>query len=131
MATNNLINDNTISPVMEQYIIAELKKRWVTKEELSIMLGFSPKGNGERKARLYIEELTKKLAFFNLCVLSTSARKGYHIPDPNNSKDVSLAKHSLEELRQKAISIFERRKIIANFCKHNHIEEEVKQLTLF
>lgn len=111
--------------IEEDNIIAALKERWVSREELSQMLGLS-----ERKAREWAEDLTQRLLPINLCVLSTSAKKGYHIPNPNNEEDIKLAEGALEELKSKAISIFERRKPIENFIKNVDPQRDV-QLTLF
>lgn len=108
----------------EEEIIHELRSRWVPKEELSEMLGCS-----ERGARAYTEELTQKLIPFGTCVLSTAAKKGYHIPDLNNPEDVELARIAVDELKSKAISIFERRKAIDNFL--DRVPKTITQLTLF
>lgn len=108
----------------EEEIITELRARWVDRLELAEMLGCS-----ERAARAYTEELTQKLSAFGTCVLSTAARKGYHIPDPNNPEDVELARTAIDELKSKAISIFERRKAIDNFLVR--IPKKETQLTLF
>ena len=108
----------------EEEIIHELRSRWVDKSELSEMLGCS-----ERGARAYTEELTQKLIPFGTCVLSTAARKGYHIPDLNNPEDVELARVAVGELKSKAISIFERRKAIDNFL--DRVPKQTTQLTLF
>jgi hypothetical protein len=102
----------------EEQIINELKARWVTKEELADMLELPATKDRERKARAYTEELTQRLASFNLCVLSTAAKKGYHIPNPSNEEDMDLANRAIEELKSKAISVFERRKPIENFVKN-------------
>lgn len=108
----------------EQEIIKELQSRWIPREELSALLGLP-----DRAARGYLEELSKKLESFGMCILSTAAKKGYHIPDPNSEEDVRIASTAVNELKSKAISIFERRKSIENFLaasSKGHI-----QLTLF
>lgn len=93
-------------------IIAELRKRWVGRGELSEMLGVS-----DERARQYIAGLNLRLAQFGTCIISTAARRGYHIPDENNPEDISLAQGAADELESKAISIFERRKVINSFLK--------------
>lgn len=109
----------------EEEIIHELRRRWITKEELCVMLECS-----ERGARAYTEELTQKLIPFGTCVLSTAARKGYHIPDINNPEDVELARTAVNELKSKAVSIFERRKAIDNFLERIPKKDDL-QLSLF
>lgn len=117
----------------EDEIIKELKARWVSKEEVADMLGLAPTKDRERKARAYTEELTQKLLPFNLCVLSTAAKKGYHIPDMDNPEDVALANGAVEELKSKAIAVFERRKPIENFvkCATARADAKAVQLELF
>lgn len=115
-------------------IIRELKSRWVSKWELCDMLNLPRTSNGERKARLYTEQLTQVLLTQNSCVLSTAARKGYHIPDPLDEGDVALARGAVEELKSKAIAVFERRKPIENFLKFSTSMQDAignVQLTLF
>lgn len=107
----------------EEQIIDELRKRWVPREELADMLGTT-----ERGARAYTEELTQRLAALGTCVLSTAARKGYHIPSHDNPEDVELAKNASKELESKAISVFNRRKAINAFLGAS---SKIEQLTLF
>ena len=109
----------------EEEIINELRARWIPRDELAMMLGTT-----ERQARSYTEELTQKLIPFGTCVLSTAAKKGYHIPDPANADDVALASTAIEELKSKAISIFNRRKAIEAFLTKANKPIEV-QLSLF
>lgn len=109
----------------EEEIITALKERWVPREELASMLGLA-----ERQSRVWVENLTQRLLPMNLCVLSTAAKKGYHIPSPTNEEDVKLAEGALQELKSKAISIFERRKPIENFLKKADGQRDI-QLTLF
>lgn len=108
----------------DEEIIHELSIRWVTREEICVMLGLP-----DRAARAYIEDLSKKLEVLNLCILSTSGRAGYHIPNREDKDDVALAEGVLQELKSKAISIFERRKPIENFLRN--AERQDIQLTLF
>lgn len=108
----------------EQEIIKELQSRWVPREELSNMLGLP-----DRAARGYLEELSRKLEAFGMCILSTAAKKGYHIPDPTSEEDVRIAGTAVNELKSKAISIFERRKSIENFL--SKASRGAEQLTLF
>lgn len=118
----------------EEEIIKELQTRWVSKEELADMLELPRTKDRERKARAYTEELTQRLLPFNLCILSTAAKKGYHIPDPFNKEDVELAENAVAELKSKAIAVFERRKTIENFVKHARpkpVPQEAVQLSLF
>ena len=66
--------------------------------------------------------------------ISDSSRKGYHIGSPHNEEDVALANAILVELKNKAISIFERRQSIENFIKFSEsarASEKEQQLTLF
>ena len=86
-------------------------------------------GCSERGARAYTEELTQKLIPLGTCVLSTAAKKGYHIPDIGNPEDIELARIAVDELKSKAISIFERRKAIDNFLER--VPKVETQLTLF
>jgi len=111
-------------------IMLRLEHGWVTKEELQRMLG----GVSERAARDYIAELNIELLPFNKCVLSTSARKGFHIANPFSEEDKEIAIHASKELESKAISIFQRRKALENFIKFTESAKESAktiQLTLF
>lgn len=108
----------------DEEIIRELRTRWVSREEIGQMLGVP-----DRAARSYIEELNKKLEVFDLCIISTSSKKGYFIPDPAKPEDIELAERVLDELQSKAISIFDRRKAINNFL--NHCQRTETQLSLF
>lgn len=113
----------------ETEIIRELTSRWVTREELCAMLGV-PDG----VARAYIRDLNERLAECHSCILSTAARKGYHIPNPRCEEDVRLVIHADTELKNKAISIFERRRVLADFVKYAETLEtqpELIQGTLF
>ena len=110
-------------------IILALESRWVSREELSEMLGAS-----DRVARGYIEELNLRLKSHDKCVLSSSTRKGYHIGNPCSDEDIALANAVLVELKNKAISLFERRQSIENFIKMAESAKAAKnevQLTLF
>jgi len=109
-------------------LILKLQQGWVSREELQVLLETT-----ERGARKVIEELNEELKGFNSCVLSTARKTGYHIPSAYNQDDVQLANVILEELKNKAISIFERRSSIENFIKYaasakegeNHIQGEL------
>lgn len=110
-------------------IILALESRWVSREEIAAMLG-----TNDRAARGYIEDLNIRLKSHGKCVLSTSSKKGYHIGNPCSEEDVALANAVLVELKNKAISLFERRQSVENFIKYAEsakaTEHEV-QLTLF
>lgn len=93
-------------------IILALESRWVTREEIAEMLG-----TNDRAARSYIEELNLRLKSHGKCILSSSSRKGYHIGNPYNEEDIALANAVLVELKNKAISLFERRQSVENFIK--------------
>lgn len=109
-------------------LILILQQRWVSKEELQDLLETT-----ERGARQVIADLNEELKAYNSCVLSTSRKSGYHIPSALSETDVQTANVILEELKNKAISIFERRSSIENFIKYaasakegeNHIQGEL------
>ena len=110
-------------------IILALESRWVTREELTDMLGAT-----DRAARSYIEELNIRLKSHGKCVLSSSSRRGYHIGNPYNEEDIALANAVLVELKNKAISLFERRQSVENFIKMAEsakASETEVQLSLF
>lgn len=110
-------------------IILALESRWVSREELCSMLG-----TNDRAVRAYIEELNIRLKSHGKCVLSTSSKKGYHIGNPCSDEDVALANAILVELKNKAISIFERRQSVENFIKFAESAKDASketQLTLF
>lgn len=113
----------------DKEILRELEQRWVTREELAMMLG-----TNDRNVRLWIESMNTKLGEGHRCILSTSARKGYHIPDFNSEEDIKLVRIAINELKSKAISIFERRKPLEDFdkfvCSLDAAKDNV-QLTLF
>lgn len=115
----------------ESNIILELESRWVTREELRELLG----GNiSDRNVRGFIEELNKKLANYGKCIVSTSARAGYHIPNPHSEDDLRIVASAVEELKSKAISIFERRKMLEDFMKQaasDKMTENEIQLSIF
>ena len=113
----------------ETDIILALESRWVSREELCTMLG-----TNDRAVRAFIEDLNIRLKSHGKCVLSTSSKKGYHIGNPCSDEDVALANAILEELKSKAISIFERRQSIENFIKFSEsakASESDIQLSLF
>ena len=105
-------------------IIRMLERGWVSKEQLMITLSLS-----ERAVRDYIAGLNERLAPYGKCVLSTAAHKGYKIPDPRKAEDRQLMEGAVAELKSKAISIFERRKVIEDSL--NAINETPVQMTLF
>lgn len=110
-------------------IILTLESRWVSREELCSMLG-----TNDRAVRAYIEELNIRLKSHGKCILSSSSRKGYHIGNPCSDEDVALANAILVELKNKAISIFERRQSVENFIKFSESAKDASretQLTLF
>lgn len=111
-------------------IVAELKLRYVTKEELAQMLG----ATSERTVRMWIEQLNAELKTEYSCVLSTGRKAGYHIPNPYDATDVEEANAILAELKKKAISIFDRRQAIENFVKYSQSADAARgviQPTLF
>ena len=113
----------------ETDIILALESRWVSREELCTMLG-----TNDRAVRAFIEDLNIRLKSHGKCVLSTSSKKGYHVGNPCSDEDVALANAILEELKSKAISIFERRQSIENFIKFSEsakASESETQLSLF
>lgn len=98
------------------------------------MLGLARTKNNERRARAYTESLTKQLIGKNSCVLSTASKEGYHISNPRSEEDMMLARKAVNELKSKAISIFERRKPIENFISYAVSLEDAQdnvQLSLF
>lgn len=110
-------------------IILMLEQGWVTKEQLRSILGVS-----ERAVRDYLAGLNERLAPYGKCVLSTAAHKGYKIPNPHSPEDLQLVSAATEELKSKAISIFERRKVLEDFLKSAasaKAEENETQLSLF
>lgn len=113
----------------DQEILKELEQRWVTREELAVMLG-----TNDRNVRLWIEAMNTKLGEGHRCILSTAARKGYHIPSFYSDEDKRLVRMAINELKSKAISIFERRKPLEDFdkfvCSLETAQDNI-QLTLF
>jgi biotin operon repressor len=110
-------------------IILALESGWLSREELSQMLGVP-----DRAVRNYIEDLNIRLRSHGRCVLSSSSRKGYHIPNPLSDEDVAFANHVLDELKSKAISIFARRQAVEDFIKFSQSAKDAQretQLTLF
>lgn len=110
-------------------IILLLESKWVTREELRTLLGIP-----DRAVRSYIEDLNIKLQSYGRCILSTSARPGYHIPSAYNEADIAIANAVVAELESKAISIFQRRKSVTEFLKSAESAKAAKheeQLTLF
>lgn len=113
----------------ESEIILALEQRWITREELASMLGVE-----DRKVRSFIEQLNAKLISYNKCILSTSRRPGYHIPNPLSEEDIALVNGVMKELKAKAVSIFERRQALDNFIKYAASAKEAnrfEQPTLF
>lgn len=110
-------------------ILLALESGWLTREELRKMLG----GASDRKARAYIEELNQQLQAYGKCIVSTSSRAGYHIPNPLLEEDMELVRDAIAELKSKAVSIFERRKVLEDFIiKANEAPKpKIEQLTLF
>ena len=110
-------------------IILALEERWVSRDELQRMLG-----SGDRGVRAYIADLNTRLKDYGKCILSTSSRKGYHIPNPMDEDDLELVRGAVEELKSKAISIFEHRQSLENFLRTAQEKAEqprITQLTLF
>lgn len=110
-------------------IILMLERGFVSKEELKATLGLS-----ERAVRDYLAGLNERLAPYGKCVLSTAARKGYKIPNAHDPEDIRLVTAAVAELKSKAISIFERRKVLEDFIKNAETaknEEGQVQLQLF
>lgn len=96
----------------KQTIIDELHKRWVSKQEIGEMLGCD-----ERAVRTFIAGLNHKLAGEGKCVLSSSRRRGYHIPNRDNIEDFGAALQAARELKGRAIAIFQRRKVLEDWIK--------------
>jgi len=110
-------------------IILALESRWISREELCAMLG-----TNDRAVRSYIEDLNVRLRSHGRCILSSSSRRGYHIPNPLSEEDVAFANHVLDELKSKAISIFARRQAVEDFIKFSQSAKDATketQLTLF
>ena len=110
-------------------VILALEGGWLSREELSQMLGLP-----DRAVRSYIEDLNTRLRSHGRCILSSSSRKGYHIPNPLSDEDVAIANHVLDELKSKAISIFTRRQAVEDFIKFSQSAKDASretQLTLF
>lgn len=110
----------------EAELILKLESAWVSRQEIADMLGCS-----DRKARSYIEELNKKLKEYGKCILSTSSRTGYHIPDHNSEEDRVLVERAIAELKSKAVSIFEHRQALEEFLRWEKPKETPKQISLF
>lgn len=110
-------------------IILMLENGWVSKEQLRATLGLS-----ERAVRDYLAGLNERLAPYGKCILSTAARKGYKIPNAHDPEDIRVATAAVAELKSKAISIFERRKVLEDFIKNAQTAKEEEgqvQLQLF
>lgn len=97
----------------ENEIIDLLKTRWVTREELCRLLGLT-----DTATRVYIRELNLKLASQHSCILSSARTEGYHIPNPKSEEDIRKTIGAVSELKSKAISIFERRKVLEDFVTY-------------
>lgn len=109
-------------------IILALEDGWVTRPQLCKMLG----GASDRKARAYIEELNANLQKYGKCIVSTSGKAGYHIPDPNSEADMDIVRQAIAELKSKAVSIFERRQVLESFVTRPHnCNPHPSQLNLF
>lgn len=110
-------------------VILALESRWISREELAEMLGLT-----DRATRSYLENLNTTLRPYGKCILSTASRKGYHIPSPFNDEDVAIANHVVNELKNKAVSLFARRQAIEDFLKYAESAkavQDVVQLSLF
>lgn len=113
----------------EMDVVLLLESKWVTREELHDLLGIP-----DRAVRSYIEDLNIKLQSYGKCILSTSSRAGYHIPNPHDENDIAVANAVVAELESKAISIFQRRKAVTEFLKYAQSAKNASketQLTLF
>lgn len=113
----------------ETDIILALESRWVSRDEIAAMLGTS-----DRAARSYIEDLNIRLKSHGKCVLSSSTRRGYHIPNPLSEEDVAIANSAVNELKNKAVSLFTRRQAIEDFLKFAETARDTDgetQLSLF
>ena len=98
-------------------IVATLKERFVTRQELSLMLETS-----DRQARDWMQELKQEYP-----VISVSSRKGYKIA--TSEEDIELAAESARQNRSKALSIFEGQKELRRFLDSFNAEQD-KQLSL-
>lgn len=108
-----------------------MEQRFVTRQEICTMLG----GASDRKARAYIEDLNTKLIQYGKCIVSTSLKAGYHIPDPDKPEDMTVVDAAIAELKAKAVSLFERRQVLEEF-KKKALEPKTKnpqyvQLSIF
>lgn len=113
----------------EMDVILALEAKWITREELAQMLGMS-----DRATRAYMEDLNIKLRPYGKCILSSATRKGYHIPSPFNEEDIATANLVVNELKNKAVSLFTRRQSIEDFLKYAQsaqASEKDVQLSLF
>lgn len=110
----------------EQELILRLEHGWVSRQEVATMLGCS-----DRKARSYIEELNQQLKQYGKCILSTSSRNGYHIPDHNSEEDRMLVERAIAELKSKAVSIFEHRQALEEFLRYEKSKSTQQQISLF
>lgn len=90
---------------MTEQIIKLLQERFVTREELCSLLH-----TNDRQVRNEIMYLRRTYP-----IISTSGRKGYKIATSN--EDLQLAKQSMKELRNKALTTLKGYKQIKNFIK--------------
>lgn len=84
-------------------IISELKKRFCTREEISVWLNCH-----DRSARRFIENIKSEFP-----VIHSSRIKGYKIA--TTKEDLKLVEESIKDNRSKAIAIFEGSKQLNNF----------------
>lgn len=110
-------------------VISVLKSGWIPRSTLADMLEMN-----DLETRMFVRDLNLSLKDEGLCILSSSTKRGYHIPDPTNEKDVALAMKVVRELKAKAASIYERSSVIDDFIKFSTSAKTasgVVQLDLF
>jgi len=110
-------------------LILTLENRWMTRGELMSALDMS-----ERVTRGIIARLNEELIAYNKCVVSTSRKKGYHIPIPFNPQDVQLVAVAAKEIHSKSMSLLIKEKAFNYFLKFAESgkeSENEKQISLF
>lgn len=109
----------TLMTTTEQ-LISDLRAGWLTRQDVAQVIN----AKSDREARNFMHDFNSILEAQGDCILSTSAKAGYHIPDPENEQDVLMVLRAEKELRKKAISLFQRRKALDRWlsrCKDKEI----------
>lgn len=112
-----MIFDTKALTPCEQYVIAQMKERPVTREELQSWLRVS-----DRAARAWIADIRR---FYP--VIASAHSRGYKIA--TSPADLQDAEEALDTERKKAISIFEGQKALRDFVA-SHTTKPYQQLTL-